>query len=1355
MADLIPTTAANAAKYSYYTVDIVSNKILTQIPFEDVSYERILKGGGSFDGKISISNDTGKLDLYNGTLPGKTALYVVRNDTCVWGGIIWGRTYDMVGRTLSLSAQEFPSYFAHRTVWKTFNYSFTATAEKTAASGLTKILLTDRKLRKPLAATDSKGVKTKVYVSFSDGDLVKYSGSYPIEVQNSAQVPTQDSFYLNIPKLPKSPNPREGVTVSARVDTFEYIRELLNDVAIDFSDVDFQNEIIAPGVRTNNQVTYRACSSNNVTVTTKNPHYLVAGQYVEIRNIEKELTGKFRITEAPTPYEVKYAVPVLPIKSVARDASDLCTIKVHVPDGGTVKFKVGSNIVISGCTDTSFNGPVQILDVTSDSISFSTAGATTTETADTTGYVRVPDYTKNVSELNPTNYRVNFREISTTGKVNVTKVLRENGYVVVTTKTRHGFKKGDKLIMSIKDTGNPNGDGTLSSLDTTKDAPTAPLLSAGSKWFKYYDSTKTANSEDIYSGSSGNKKAYSLVSGKKNKVSLATPIRKRILRTLDTSGFEDQDYINVMGVDEYDWKTPIYNGYAEIDSLNAETETITHRSRSSNITTITTADNHAFDISDRVVIKDMSDSSFNGEFLISAITDTTFSFTNSGSDVAITSDPGTADTYGSSWMQFDMPEYSVTREPNDSVSLINKWFRKSTKTVTIETSTAHGFRTGDVITVSASGSDKIDSEFEGTFTITSTPQLDRIIYKIGTNKSQSATQYLGQTKASGSVKRVKASTSSYPLDSLPIDRILRRNNRAMVYRVDHDLSEGTAITVDMSDSGQVSFEGTGKPEAIADVTANTFTYSNTGADVGKSVITNFARTAGTKVGTVTITTSAAHGYAVGQTVAIYDIGGTDQTLANQLNKTTHVITAVTTSSPHTFRFTTPEKTAISSRSAGVNAVAFSTVAVGASSVVYVNYDLFGATRDIISLEANATAKTVTIGVPDHDYRVGDYIQLTLYGLGYQQYVYTTKNANNVLSPNLPVMVSSVATNTVTYTLPSTHTYYSTMTTLALVSVPSGMGDVGLAAQIEKTPVLISRSYGEFPDNAGLGGFDFSTSDYSDLQIQNSVLRGSDMTNVAQILEGYSNNSNGFDYRVDCNLSYDSLGNKMFKRTFVMVPVTPTTYTDYLNGLPDKKLPVGTYAPPSAFGADTLLFEYPGNVSNFNLSENSSNSATRVFVVGNNDDTGSGASARYAAASANTLLADGWPLLDKSESQEWPLTGVNAINVDNWGNYDAELDFGRSAERFLNESRPPIGDFIISVNGSLNPIVGTYKPGDWCSLVINDDFFKKRLSSVLEPRKDVVVRKIDGIKVSVPNSPAFPEQIDLTLITEWQVDAIGK
>jgi hypothetical protein len=59
------------------------------------------------------------------------------------------------------------------------------------------------------------------------------------------------------------------------------------------------------------------------------------------------------------------------------------------------------------------------------------------------------------------------------------------------------------------------------------------------------------------------------------------------------------------------------------------------------------------------------------------------------------------------------------------------------------------------------------------------------------------------------------------------------------------------------------------------------------------------------------------------------------------------------------------------------------------------------------------------------------------------------------------------------------------------------------------------------------------------------------------------------------------------------------------------------------------------------------------------------------------------------------------------------------------------------------------------LLVDDEFVKQRMNSILEPRKDVIVRRIDGIKVQVPNSPAFPEMIDLELVTEWQVDEIGQ
>jgi hypothetical protein len=48
----------------------------------------------------------------------------------------------------------------------------------------------------------------------------------------------------------------------------------------------------------------------------------------------------------------------------------------------------------------------------------------------------------------------------------------------------------------------------------------------------------------------------------------------------------------------------------------------------------------------------------------------------------------------------------------------------------------------------------------------------------------------------------------------------------------------------------------------------------------------------------------------------------------------------------------------------------------------------------------------------------------------------------------------------------------------------------------------------------------------------------------------------------------------------------------------------------------------------------------------------------------------------------------------------------------------------------------------------------RLASDLEPRDTVLVRKIDGFKVKVPDSPSFGEEVELVLVTEAEVDRIG-
>jgi hypothetical protein len=406
--------------------------------------------------------------------------------------------------------------------------------------------------------------------------------------------------------------------------------------------------------------------------------------------------------------------------------------------------------------------------------------------------------------------------------------------------------------------------------------------------------------------------------------------------------------------------------------------------------------------------------------------------------------------------------------------------------------------------------------------------------------------------------------------------------------------------------------------------------------------------------------------------------------------------------------------------------------------------------------APSVAPATYVNGSAHNYVVGDSITVPAisgsYGGVTATVVSVSPSSITYAKSSLAVVKKTPLKTAISVTRNSSATVTNDIASGVLSKVPT----------IYKRPVVYSNTYGEFPNNAGVGGITFSTLDYSNKNLPNAPIFGSDLQTVAEILDKYSNGIDGFEYRIDPGLTIDANGNKQFTRNFVLIPIYPKTLTDYLETLPDKKLARGQVATPAALGADKVIFEYPGNVTNVSMAEKAEASATRIFVRSGDGKAGSGAEVAYSGAADVDLLQDNWPLLDKKESVTWPLKGAeNAAatsaptNTDEWGNHDDETDYHKSALRFLKESKPPAGDFNIDVNGSVTPVIGSYNPGDWCSIIINDNFVKNRLNSVLEPRKDVIVRKIDSIKVAVPNNPAFPERITLNLIPDWQVDAVGK
>ena len=1316
-------TSNTAPVYHYYTVDIVTNEVLAQIPFEDVSYERKIKEPGSFEGAITISTQTENLDLYNSTMPGKVALYVTRNGECVWGGIIWGRTYDLGGRALSVSASEFSSYLQKRHIWKTYSYKFEATILKTTKTGAAKVTLVNNKIRTPLSKTDEAGNPTKVYVSFSEANLVKYTGYYSIS--SSSDDPTQTTFYLTMPKLPAESAAYQNLTVSVKVDTYDYVREMLNDVLSDFSGTNFANETVAPGVKVPVKISSRSVDSNIVTIDTEDVHYLVEGQRVEVYNIDRTLCGKHVITEVPSSTQIKYEIPVLKISYRSRDG-DIATIYTDTSTGYLASdvYNIGDQVVVTVTGQPSFNNggaAVTITDVSNNTISYENVGSDVGKTA-STGSITVEDQA--TSSVNPTNARVYTREISSTGKKYVEYIKRKSGYVYVYTTSPHGFKKADKVKVAFAD---------ISTYKTlNNDEVPVSVLSATSKMFKYYQPDYTASSKNIQNKDGTRVK---LKDPNKHIVELATPVKKLKLGTSGVHTWEKGDLVNVRGVDRIDWQQNIYDGFQKVsdldtteDELSTDVVTVTDY-QVSNTTRVTlwTNRSHGIEIGDAVKVYGYTSTLtyLNGTFKVTDIYDPDsatsgeswiqFKLPSRKTNVGKTANTsGKIAPYGASWFTYEMPEYGATREPDNTVSITSIQYTKKNRTVYAYTAGRHNCTVGDKIVV-AIGNDLYD----GFQTITAAPREQNVIaFALPSDKKGLPTADVKKAAVKGSFTRYRTKVGYIPTLTVPIDRLGRYSNVATIYSQDHDFALGDVITVEIDGATYNDFENGGNIITITSVTDDTFTYASTGSDVGVKTVTEASVT--NKVATLT---STAHGFATGQKVTVSKING--------IFNGTYTITDTTT---NTFKYSLDVTNRTSTSLSGQ---AVSTIDVTDNlHFAYIDYSNIERTLEVTNLVSASNVVTMTSA--DHGFAVGDYVLTFIKGKTYK----------NFRNGNQPVKITAVTDNTFTYTSLSGYTTGN-------VSSVAVEGYVVFAPQVEKTPVIISRTYGEFPENADMGGLEFSTDDFSATQYPNDLIRGSDLISVYEHLERYTSNKNGFDYRIDCSLVSGTDNKKVFKRTFVLIPRTPEALVEYLDAMPNGKLSIGTYAPPSAFGADKLVFEYPGNIQNVSFAENAGNSATRVFVVGNNNDLGGSASARYSASADTELLNSGWPILDRVEKVEWPLKGINVVNTDNWGNYDSEADMQLTAERFLRETRPPSGDFIITVNGSLTPEIGSFYPGDWCSIVIRDSFIAQRMASNLEPRKDVIVRKIDGIRVSVPNSPAFPEIIDLTLVTEWQVDTVGK
>ena len=341
-----------SVEYRYFTTDLLTNQVLAEIPFRGVSFERSIKAAGSFSGTIPVIPDTSSMNLYDSTMPGKTALYVVRDGVCVWGGIIWQRSYDVVSRSLSVSGSEFTSYFHHRDIWKTWTHDFGA--DLVVSGGTVTGTLQALEYDFPVGSA--------IKLSFPEVGDFQYSGYYTI-----ATSPSGTTFTVTGTSIPNGSYP--GVTVYARVDTYDFVRQLLDEILVDFSGVSFPNTDIEPALGTELQISSITAPGGVTRITTATAHEIIPTQVIEIYNVNGTFDGLWDVVATPSTTtftisssstaSVSTVTKTVTLKSITDFIGTLTTSTNH-------GFTEGKYVTLSGIDDpttynTVFNGKQYIL----------------------------------------------------------------------------------------------------------------------------------------------------------------------------------------------------------------------------------------------------------------------------------------------------------------------------------------------------------------------------------------------------------------------------------------------------------------------------------------------------------------------------------------------------------------------------------------------------------------------------------------------------------------------------------------------------------------------------------------------------------------------------------------------------------------------------------------------------------------------------------------------------------------------------------------------------------------------------------------------------------------------------------
>lgn len=240
-----------------------------------------------------------------------------------------------------------------------------------------------------------------------------------------------------------------------------------------------------------------------------------------------------------------------------------------------------------------------------------------------------------------------------------------------------------------------------------------------------------------------------------------------------------------------------------------------------------------------------------------------------------------------------------------------------------------------------------------------------------------------------------------------------------------------------------------------------------------------------------------------------------------------------------------------------------------------------------------------------------------------------------------------------------------------------------------------------------------------------TVSGYELRSFGEVIEEFSDNLGGFEYNIEVTLDPGDR-NKFLKIL---------TFRD----TPPSQLPAGQTYTGTRPGLNENFFEFPGNISELSFSDSIDETATRYYVTGKTPETASGTSTQLAATprgswNNDAYLSSGWPLLEYVESSKHSEVSVQAT-LDSY------------ARQYGRRARPPVPTWSVRVNGGLDPVIGTYRPGDWCRILTSDPFLKQRIGLETESLTGLV-KRIAAFNVEVPDTEQTPETVELTLIDEW-------